>query len=430
MIDWPSIILGCGLGLFAGLVPGLGPFTTLLLAFPLLLDMTITQLLITYSALITVSIYVGSVPATIYGIPGDSASMPVVYESRNLKTLKQVSEAISGAASGGFFGSVVVALFCLWMLDYLDNIKYFYSTPLFLALLIFASVVIIFTSSSNKMAAFMLYSAGFILGLVGYNNHLDMPILVFNHYMYQGLPTEIVVSVLFALPNILFYWNYFSIGRNARQKEDYSPWSMYIMNPINSLFYTVIGFFTGLVPGLTTILSSVFSYNIMSSFTKDPVKRIVASETGNNAGSFSMLLPLLVFGLPITSSEALLLFFLEQSGFTVQLNINTIMGVLILNYMIINVIGLALAWPLSNYVKYFYRLDLRYVFSMVLVLIFGALLYSGWTSSSTMYYFVLTLLLIPFGAALKNFDPLPLIFAFFISDRAVAAGFVVYQLYF
>jgi putative tricarboxylic transport membrane protein len=203
MIDWPSIILGCGLGLFAGLVPGLGPFTTLLLAFPLLLDMTITQLLITYSALITVSIYVGSVPATIYGIPGDSASMPVVYESRNLKTLKQVSEAISGAASGGFFGSVVVALFCLWMLDYLDNIKYFYSTPLFLALLIFASVVIIFTSSSNKMAAFMLYSAGFILGLVGYNNHLDMPILVFNHYMYQGLPTDTRLTSGIPLPVII-----------------------------------------------------------------------------------------------------------------------------------------------------------------------------------------------------------------------------------
>ena len=81
MIDLSSILLGCGLGLFAGLVPGLGPFTTLLLAFPLLLDLSIIQLLIVYSALITVSIYVGSVPATLYGIPGDSASMPVVFES-------------------------------------------------------------------------------------------------------------------------------------------------------------------------------------------------------------------------------------------------------------------------------------------------------------------------------------------------------------
>ena len=431
MIDLSSILLGCGLGLFAGLVPGLGPFTTLLLAFPLLLDLSIIQLLIVYSALITVSIYVGSVPATLYGIPGDSVSMPVVFESRNLKSLRQVSEAISGAAFGGFFGSMAVALFCLFILNYLDNIKYFYSTPIFLGLLILASVVIIWNSTNKKIASMLLYTAGFILGMVGYNAPLARPVLVFNNYMYQGLPTEVIIATLFALPNIVFYWNYFSVNKGSRSKEAYSPWSVYILNPMKSLFFSVVGFVTGLVPGLTTILSSVLSYNIMSYFTKDPVKRIVASETGNNAGAFSMLLPLLLFGIPITSSEALLLFFLEQTGFSVQhIDLGPLMKTLILNFFLINLVGLALAWPLSNYVKYFYRVDLRYVFGTVLILILGSLLYSGWASHSTVWYFSLTAVLVPFGIALRNFDMLPLVFAFLISDKAVAAIMIVKQLYF
>jgi putative tricarboxylic transport membrane protein len=431
MIDWMSILLGCGLGLFAGLVPGLGPFTTLLLAFPIMLDLSVIQLLIVYSALITVSIYVGSVPATLYGIPGDSASMPVVFESRNLKDLKQVSQAISGAAFGGFFGSVAVAMFCLLTVRYLDNVKYFYSTPLFLSLLTMASVVIIWNSTNRKTVSLLLYMAGFVLGLVGYNATLNIPILVFNPYMYQGLPIEVVISTLFALPNIIFYWSYFKTNKGSRSKESYSPWTIYILNPVKSMFFTVVGFITGLVPGLTTILSSVLSYNIMSSFTKDPVKRITASETANNAGAFSMILPMLLFGLPITSSEALLLFFLEQTGFSVQhVDLGTLMKTLIYNFLIVNVIGLLLAWPLSNYVKYFYRINLKFVFGTVLLIIFGALMFSGWHSFSATWYFTLILILIPFGIALKNYDVLPLVFAFFISERFIAAAAVVYQLYF
>lgn len=430
-MDFTSVLIGCGLGLFAGLVPGLGPFTTLLLVFPFLLDMTILELLIAYTGLITVSIYVGSVPATIYGIPGDSASMPVVYESRNLKNLKQVSQAISGAAFGGFFGSMVVALFCILILNYLDRLKYFYTTALFLVLLTLASLVIVWCSANKKFTSFLLYVVGFFLGLIGYNAHLDTTILVFNDYMYQGLPTEVVIAMLFALPNIIFYWNYFKRNSDSRSKESYSVWSVYILSPAKSLFFSVIGFVTGLMPGLTTILSSSLSYNIMCYFSKDPVKRITASETANNAGAFSMLLPLLLFGLPITSSEALLLFFLEQNGFTsAGTELAPLMKTLVANFFLINVIGLALAWPLSNYVKYFYRLDLRWVFGSVLVLIFLALIYSGWTSSATMYYLSVIAILAPFSIALRNHDLLPLIFAFLISDRTVSSLVIFKQLYF
>jgi len=431
VIDFTAILIGCGLGLFAGLVPGLGYFMTLLLAFPLLLDMTVIQLLIVYSAVVTVSIYVGSVPATIYGIPGDTASMPVVYESRNLKDLKQVSQAISGAAFGGFFGSVSVAVFCLLMIDHLDSIKYFYSTLLVLLLLVLASVIIIWTAGNKKSISFLLYVAGFLLGMIGYNGSLDMSIFVINDYMYQGLPREVVLATLFALPNMVFYFNYFKTNSKSRSKESYSVWSVYFVNPINSAFFSALGFVTGLMPGLTTIFSSMASYNIMSYFTKDPVKRIVASETGNNAGAFSCILPLLIFGIPISGSEALLLYFMEQNGFTSsEAELGPLMRNLVANFMIINLVGLALAWPLSNYVKYFYRLDLRYVFGSVLVVIFCSVMYSAWTSNSMLYYLSVILVLAPIGIALRNYYMLPLIFAYLISDKAIGSLVILKQLYF
>lgn len=431
MLDASSIIIGCVLGLFAGLVPGLGYFTTLLLAFPLLLNMSITELLIIYSSVVTISIYVGSVPATIYGIPGDTASMPAVYESRNLKSERQVGQAISGAAFGGLFGSISVAVFCFIMLEYLDAIKYFYSTPLFLILLIIASAVIVFTAENKIITSLILYASGFTLGLIGYNPHLDMPILVFTDSMYTGLPNEIVIATLFALPNIVYYFNYFKTNKKDTTKEIYSVWSVYILNPIKSTFFTVVGFFTGMIPGLTTILSSTLSYNLMCYFTKDPVKRIVASETGNNAGAFSCLLPLVVFGVPITSSEALLLYFMEQNGFsngTVELA--PLMQQLVANFMIVNIIGLLLAWPLSHFVKFFYKIDLRYVFSIVLVTIACSLMFSAWDNYSVPYYFLLSVILVPIGIAVKNLQMMPLVFAFLISDTMFGSFLIFNQLYF
>jgi len=428
MIEIEVILLGTVLGIFAGLIPGLGYFVTLLLVFPLLLNFNIEQLLIIYITIVSLSIYVGSIPATLYGIPGDSSSMPVVYEFRNLKSLSQVSNAISGAAFGGFFGSLLIALICFLAIDFLEQIKYFYSTTVFLLLITVASIMIILTSSDKKYISALLYLFGFVLGLVGYNTHLAMPILVFNDYMYQGLPIEVVLASLFAFPNIFYYISKYKSPKVI--EKEYNVWSVYIISPVKTLFFTIVGFFTGLVPGLTSILSSTFSYNLMSIKTKDPVQRIVASETGNNAGAFSMILPLLLFGLPITSSEALLLYFLEQNGFSSQtVDLTSLFNIIFVNFIIINIIGLLVAWPLSKFVRFFYMIDLKWVFGTVLIIIFLSVLYSGYINSNLEYYGWTLVFLLPFSFALKNFNMLPVIFGYLISDKFIGSLMIFYQLY-
>ena len=144
-----------------------------------------------------------------------------------------------------------------------------------------------------------------------------------------------------------------------------------------------------------------------------------------------MLLPLLLFGIPLSSSEALLLFFLEQNGYS---NINTdlalIMKTLVYNFFFINLVGLTLSWPLSKYVKYFYKLDLRYVFGSVLLIILCSLMYSGVNNGSVTYYLILILILAPIGVSLRKHDLLPLIFAFLISGKALSSIVILKQLYF
>ena len=67
-------LLGVFGGIFAGLIPGIGVFTVLVLLYPLLLDLTIVQLLILYIPIISISQYIGSVPALYFKIPGEATS--------------------------------------------------------------------------------------------------------------------------------------------------------------------------------------------------------------------------------------------------------------------------------------------------------------------------------------------------------------------
>jgi putative tricarboxylic transport membrane protein len=416
LILFEAIFAGTILGIISGLIPGVGNFVLMLLIFPFLGNFNVYELIVLYTSMAAISQYIGSIPATLYSIPGESSSYPTVIESKNLTTLDQVSNAISGSAFGSFFGSILVLGLCYFLADSAHLVSYFYSTKLIVCLLLLVSFAVCAVAGHSWIVNTSLLLGGFALGAIGYNEHFSAPILTFgNMYLYAGLPLEVVLICLFAIPQIL---QNFNVDAVSPKLLEYKLTKIYFINPVQTLFYTVVGFFGGLVPGLTTVFSSIAAYNISSWLTKDPVKRIVASETANNAGAFSMLLPLLLFGVPLIGSEALLLSLIEQRGFIISsINFSELISTLSMNVVIVNLLGLLLAWPLSKQVKHFYRLNLKVVFSIVLVLLFAVVTYSGYINYSFTYYLLVFAMLAPIGYALRNVNTLPLVFAFIIHDK-------------
>lgn len=165
--------------------------------------------------------------------------------------------------------------------------------------------------------------------------------------------------------------------------------------------------------------------------TKDPVKRIVVSETANNAGAFSMLLPLLIFGVPLIGSEAILLFLMEQKGFNlVQFSFSDFLPELALGLVLVNAIGFLIAWPLSKMVPVFYSFNLKVLIILLIAALLGVTLYTGFINYSTVYYLVCFAILAPIGVLLRNTDTLPLVFAFIIHNKLIDGLFRVNQLLF
>ena len=419
--------MGVGLGLVSGLIPGVGNFVLMLLIWPFLSVFGIVELLIMYASMAAISQYIGSIPAIVYGIPGESSSYPAVAESRNLTTVQQVSQAISGSAFGSVVGSLTVVGLCYAFVEYTDLIKHFYNTKILVGLLLLVTLVMIVTVNNRWWVNFMLILSGIGLGMIGYNSYLNINFVTFgNMHLYAGLPMPVVLICLFAIPQMMHHWNT-EITRSIN--KTYEIGRLYILNPIALLGSTIIGFFGGLIPGLTTVFSSTAAYNASVLFTKDPVKRIVVSETANNAGAFSMLLPLLIFGVPLIGSEAILLFLMEQKGFNlVQFKFSDFLPELALGLVLVNLVGFMMAWPLSKIVPSFYRFNIKIIISLLIIALFFVTLYTGYMNYSTAYYLVCFAILAPMGVLLRNVDTLPLVFAFIIHNKLVDGLFRLYQL--
>lgn len=419
--------IGIFLGIISGLIPGVGNFVLMLLIWPFLSSLDMFELLILYASMASISQYIGSIPAIVYGIPGESSSYPAVSESKRLTSMKQVSQAISGSAFGSAAGSMIVVGLCYTFVEYTDLIKHFYNTKIMVGLLLAVTLAMIFTVNNRTYVNVLLIVLGLGLGLIGYNSYLGINFATFgNTYLYAGLPMPVVLICLFAIPQMLHHIN---DSATKTTEKTYNIGKLYILNPLALAGSTMVGFFGGLIPGLTTVFSSTAAYNISMLFTKDPVKRIVVSETANNAGAFSMLLPLLIFGIPLIGSEAILLFLMEQKGFNlVQFDFADFITSLAVALVVVNLIGFLLAWPLSRFVPLFYKINIKMLLSILTVALFFVTLYTGYMNYSTMYYFICFVVLAPIGVLLRNVDTLPLVFAFIIHNKLIDGVFRLYQL--
>lgn len=408
-----SLILGISAGVISGLIPGVGNLVTILILFPLLIDLNPIDLIVFYVALSSISQYIGSVPAIALGVPGESSSLPAVIERKNLNSTQQINDAIVGSALGSLYGSVLVVACCWALQDYILWLIKFYSTPLMVVLLTVCMLLICKTSSGSFVKNLMFLFVGFFLASIGHNTYLNTNILTFGQpELFNGLPLVVVSVMLFAIPQIYQSW----AGSTLKHSLHLSR-AKQLPSLLNSSLYSVIGFVGGLMPGMTTVFSSNLAYSTSKLFKQSPLKRIWASETANNAGAFSQLLPLLAFGIPLLGSEALILNLMELKGFYFSVsNFSDMLITVSLILIPVNIIGLLLAWPFSRTILSVFVLGQKKIYIIVLVLLGVAIVYSGIRDYALGFYLLATVALAPLAYLVRNQDTLSLIFGFLIAN--------------
>jgi len=410
-------LVGILAGLISGLIPGVGNFATLLIIFPYIINLEPMQVIVLYVGLVTISQYIGSIPAIAFGIPGESSSIPAVLESKNLKSPQEIYQAIVGSAIGSTFGGLIVLVLVWVTLDWLMYIIYFFNTLVQFSMYCLVLTTMIFVFKKNRIYInLLLILIGFGLGLVGYDKWMNVEILTFGNYeLYQGLPMIVVIIVLLGLPEVLKNYS----TKVSYKKLEYSPCKI-SFNWMSNIWYSMLGAIGGLAPGLTTIMSSQLAYIDAKRRNLPPVEKIIASETANNAGAFTMLIPLLMLGIPLTGSEALILMLVEMKAFELGKDTFSETIKLVSIFLIfINVIGLCLAWPLAKHIIKLFKMNIKLMYTIILILFGLVIFWVGYLDYRTMYYVLTAIALLPLAYMIRKLDTMPLVFAFLIHDRLI-----------
>ena len=438
-----ALITGC----VVGLLPGVGLLFTMIIFFPFLKGLPPEQLIMFYLVVGGTSQFTGSVIASILGIPGENSSIPASIEGTRLFRTGRLPEALSTCAIGSMIGTFVISIFLILLLKHLEtHVATFFNNTTQLFLFVVSSFFLIF-SSKKKYVGILLFLLGCLLSMIGFDQISNNTRLTFGlTFLQSGIPFASLMTALFTMPYLYRYIEEKSemkkISRSYVKIAGWSEsWRTWWEHRWSSARGIVIGSICGLVPGLTTILSSNFSYHVEKTFRmkKNIYKKngdlnsLISAETANNAGQLTSVIPLFLFGLPILASEAVLINLIEKGGFKVAgtaLLQADILGTVCFFFMLSAILAMIVSWYGVKYLMLIHCLPKKiHVWVMIFINIF-VLLMSGIINYNLYSTILCFILLLPLGYILRKTDLQILIFAAVIYPMLELIIFRFYQLNF
>jgi len=422
-----AVAFGIGVGVVAGVIPGVGVLLSMVICTPILLTMDIVSLLLFYMSVASMVQFTGTVPSVYLGIPGETNSLPAVIEGTKHTRRGQAALAIGVAALGSVIGSVVAVLVTWMLLGWLtEHMVVFFANDVKFYIY---SMVIVFSiwayNNRNYLVNAGLCLLGFLLSMPGENDITPG----FRYTMgiddlKYGIPLMPVLIGFIVVPNLVKLKDV-ETGTIANQQiiQFVTVSKEFFTRITSSIRGSIIGYFCGLVPGVTTVLSTNTSYSVEKRLHQDDsTRQLIASETANNSGQFASMLPLLLLGIPITGSEVVLYSLLVDAGWSpfqfnnIPENIQLIFGQIVPWFMFVNVVALMIAWPFAKHILSILRFNKTTMMIVLGLIVLATNTYMGYLDYRVWAYTVYLVLFGLLGLALRRYELVPAIFMFILGS--------------
>lgn len=108
------LVVAIGLGIVAGLMPGIGMAMVVIAAYPILKTLTIPQVFFFYVVLDSTMQYYGSISSIVFGIMGETTSAPAVENGHTLFRAGHGNSVLAATATSSFIGSIL-GILVFWL---------------------------------------------------------------------------------------------------------------------------------------------------------------------------------------------------------------------------------------------------------------------------------------------------------------------------
>jgi putative tricarboxylic transport membrane protein len=310
-------VVGAVLGTFIGVLPGLGPVTTIAVLLPLTYQVSSPLgALIMLASIYYGAMYGGSTTSILLNVPGEAASVITCLDGHQMARNGRAGPALAVAAIGSFIAGTIGVVGLTFVGPLFAQFALSFGPPEFFALAAFGLVLASTLTGAPPVAGLSLALAGVLLGLVGVDTMTGVARLTFGSFqLTNGIELVPMLMGLFGLGEILHTMESRTaatlvttkIGRLMPSREDWRR----SRGPIAR--GSVLGFLVGLLPGGGAILGSLLSYTAERRLSRTPeefghgaIEGVAGPEAANNAGASASFVPLLTLGIPGNAVTAVL----------------------------------------------------------------------------------------------------------------------------
>jgi putative tricarboxylic transport membrane protein len=373
------LVMGCLLGTFIGMLPGLGPVTAVSLLIPLVLTMPPASGMVLLAAIYYGAMFGGSTASVLINAPGESSSVPTTFDGYPMARRGEAGRALALCAWGSFVGGTVATVLLMLSAPLLAGWAVGFQAPEYFALMVLGlTAVAAFTDGGGALKAVLMTVVGLMLATVGTDVADGVERYTFGIAdLADGLSFVLLAMAAFALSESLL-----AALRNEKVSEEARRAAR---GDVGTLKLTradakevapavarssVLGFVVGVLPGAGATIAAFMSYAVernlargarRSEFGKGSRRGVVAPETANNAAAGGAYVPLLTLGIPGSGTTAVILgalvalgvqpgprLYIEQSGLFWTVVVSMYIGnliLLIINLPLIPWIARTLAIP-------------------------------------------------------------------------------------
>lgn len=359
------LVLGVVIGMIGGGLPGVGGALTVAIATPFTLQMGNVHAIIFLIAIYNGVMYGGSISAILFNVPGTASAAATTLEGYPMAKAGRAVDALTISAVASSIGDFLGGLAVLATLPIMVTVVLMFGSPEYFLVAVLGLSLIIVISNGSFLRDTMAGGFGVMLATVGIAPMLPTQRYTFGLLgLYNGINFVAALIGIFAVSEMLrLSKRGGSISRGGDVSISGSVWSgirTVVSKPITLIKSSVIGLLVGAVPGSGGSVSTFIAYGEAKRGSDNPEKfgdgaeeGIIATESSNNATVSGSLIPTLTFGIPGSTTTAVLIGALMLHGvrpgpalFGSQINLTySIFISLLVCSLIILVLGLvAVRW--------------------------------------------------------------------------------------
>jgi len=382
------VFLGCLVGTFIGMLPGLGPVSAIALMIPITYGFDPASGMILMAGVYYGAVFGGSTSAILINAPGVSGAVATAFDGYPLASSGYPGKALAIAAYSSFFGGTIGAILLFVFVPFLAKVSLsFHSSDYFALMLFGCTSVAAFSGKGQVLKAMQMTLLGLMLATVGDDPSGVQRFTFNNPDFYDGISFLLLSMATFALAEALVV-----VLRGTQAKT--SSASKQFAQGLGSLKLkreevkdiapavgrsSILGFFVGVLPGAGATIASFLAYGMernvapkekQQEFGQGSHRGLAAPETANNAASTGSFVPLLTLGIPGSATTAVMLGALlsygVQPGPRLYIDNPDVFWAVIISMYLGNLILLVLNLPLIPYIAKLLQIPRQFLTPIIL----------------------------------------------------------------